>query len=365
MDSVSESSSKGKEVVPYGVSDTSTVNSDSDYADSEASTVTAGNEVVAYESDTSSTTVIGDEVDDVSDVSTLSAHDEVMPYMGVVSDRESPEPEDTRQFPCPDCHRRFPTQDLLDSHHRDKHNRPKNKHKRPARPGSPLDREVPGPSTVKAYPCPICKDILKTRRGYLAHMRSHTHRYDCKMCASSFDTVDDRDRHMSMEHPWCRICDLAFTNLDEYLRHKAEVHPANQRYDGDLPEEPEDDMGSDEDDLDVEDRQFHKHINCVTIDKFLEIRELINQNKFDTLASDEELLDALQIIFKGVIKGYIPICSSQRLVLTRPMKKLMYTFGTNPSATLLMRNKLNLKQLFNILWESINVVITSFMKYDK
>ena len=124
-------------------------------------------------------------------------------------------------------------------------------------------------------------------------------------------------------------------------------------------------MNSDEDDIDVEDRQFHKHINCVTIDKFMEIREFINQNRFDTLASDFELLEALQIIFKGVIKGYIPICSSQRLVLTRQMKKLMYSFGSKPSSTLLMRNKNNLKQLFSILWDSIETVITSYMKYDQ
>ena len=39
----------------------------------------------------------------------------------------------------------------------------------------------------------------------------------------------------------------------------------------------------------------------------MEIRELINHNNFDTLVSDEELLDALRIIFKDVIKGFIPI----------------------------------------------------------
>ena len=153
--------------------------------------------------------------------------------------------------------------------------------------------------------------------------------------------------------------------MDDYIRHKIRYHSEDQSYDGHLPSESEDEMNSDEDDIDVEDRQFHKHINCVSIDKFMEIRELINHNNFETLVSDEELLDALQIVFKGVIKGFIPICSSQRLVLTRPMKRLMFRFGTKPSATLLMRNKSNLKQLFNILWDSVNNVITNFMKYDR
>ena len=377
--------SVGKEIVHYDseasnedVDDSDDVPSDASDA-SDASTLSANDEVVPYPRDdrdsgevepydASSDELTADEqdaadIDNTSDA-TLSAHDEVMPYVGVFSDLESPEPEDVRIFPCPDCHRHFETQEVLNRHYRDKHNRSKNKHKQPARQGSPIDQEVAGPSNVKVYQCTICKDILKTKKGYLHHMKSH--RYDCKMCAARFDTVDDRDKHMSLEHPWCRICDQAFTNLDEYLRHKVRLHPENyDRYDGHLPSESEDAMNSDEDDIDLEDRQFHKHINCVTIDKFMEIKDLINQNRFDTLVGDDELLAALQTIFKGVIKGYIPICSSQRLVLTKPMKKLMFSFGTNPSGTLLMRNKSNLKQLFSILWDSVSTVVNSVMKYGK
>ena len=361
-DSEASTVSGGNEVVPY--------------TDSEASTVSIGNEVVPYDSDISDiSTVLGDSDDDAYDSdTTLSVSDEVVPYVpsdtvddvpdlpvGVLTDEESLEPEETR-ISCPDCHRKFASQALLERHHRDKH-QPKNKHKRPARSRSPFDGELPGPSNLKAYQCNVCKDILKTKKGYLEHMKSH--RYDCNMCAARFNTVDDRDKHMSLEHPFCRICEKAFPNLDDYIRHKIRYHSEDQSYDGHLPSESEDEMNSDEDDIDVEDRQFHKHINCVSIDKFMEIRELINHNNFETLVSDEELLDALQIVFKGVIKGFIPICSSQRLVLTRPMKRLMFRFGTKPSATLLMRNKSNLKQLFNILWDSVNNVITNFMKYDR
>lgn len=140
-----------------------------------------------------------------------------------------------------------------------------------------------------------------------------------------------RDIHInSLEHPLCRICGIRFSTNDEFLQHNARIHPENRRYDGELPSDSDDE--SDRSDYKSTDRQFHKHVNCVNINyKFLEIQDMINQNQFETLANDQELLDALQIIFKGVLKGYIPICSAQRMILTRSMKKLMFDFGSNSS----------------------------------
>ena len=95
----------------------------------------------------------------------------------------------------------------------------------------------------------------------------------------------------------------------------------------------------------------------------MEIHDLIEQNQFETLANDEELVEGLQIIFKGVIKGYIPLCAAQRLVLTKPMKKLLHSFGRRPSASLLVRKKKDLKQLFKVLWQSVDNVIQSYNKF--
>ena len=200
-DSEASTVSAGNEVVPY--------------TDSEASAVSAGDEVVPYDSAISDTSaVLGGSDDDVYDSdTTLSVSDEVVPYVpsdtvddvpdlpvGVLTDEESLEPEETR-ISCPDCHRKFASQALLKvkRHHRDKH-QPKNKHKRPAKPRSPFDGELPGPSNLKVYQCNVCKDILKTKKGYLEHMKSH--RYDCNMCAVRFDTVDDRDKHMSFRQTY-------------------------------------------------------------------------------------------------------------------------------------------------------------------
>ena len=247
----------------------------------------------------------------------------------------------SRHYVCHYCGKHLPSQESLDEHVEAKH--PNREH------------------TQSVYQCGICKDILKTKEGYEQHIRNHQ-RYDCRMCAERFDSATDRDIHMSLNHPRCTLCDQPFATNDDYVRHRHKEHP-EPKLDLDIPSESEDEPASDEDEYDVEGRQFHKHINCVTIERFLEIRELINQNAFDTLFNDDELLEGLQILFKGVIKGYIPICTAQRMVISQSMKKLIFKFAANPSGALLNRNKKNLKQLFQILWESVNTVINSFMKY--
>ena len=264
-----------------------------------------------------------------SNASTLSVGREVVPIDYSFSEDE---------IECPKCNLSFPSQALLNSHMK--------VHKK----------------ATAVFQCEICKDILKTRGGYRAHMESHK-RHECNMCAAQFNSTDDRDMHMSMNHPMCTKCNIAFTTIDEYLRHNQREHPKDNTYDGPHLSSESEDPDSDEDSLAAEDRLFHKHINCVTIDRFMKIRDLIEKDQFDTLANDEELLEALQIIFKGVIKGYIPICAPQRMVLTKRMKKLVYTFGRRPSATLLKRNRKDIKQLFRVLWSSVDRVIKSYNKF--
>ena len=268
--------------------------------------------------------------------------DEVAESVKTVDTEEEEEeaPGHKRHYVCDYCGKHLHSQESLDRHVAAKH------HKRP---------------TVRVYECGICKDILKTKEGYEQHIKNHQ-RYDCRMCAARFDSNTDRAMHMSLTHPRCTLCDQPFATIDEYVRHRQREHP-EPPLDLSIESETEDEEGSDEDEFDVKDRLFHKHINCVTVERFLEIRELINQNAFDTLFNDDELLEGLQIIFKGVIKGYIPICTAQRMVLSPSMKKLLFNFVANPSGALLNRNKKTLKQVFQILWESVNTVINSFMKY--
>ena len=303
-------------------------------------------------------TELSDDRSSVKSISTLSAGREVVPVDYSFSEDE---------IECPKCNLKFPSQALLNSHMKEHKRRHVchhcGKHFASAKM---LNRhmqthsEEAGPSDT--FQCEICKDILRTKEGYLKHMENHK-KHECKVCAAQFNSAVDRDMHMSMNHPLCTICDIAFTTTEEYLRHNQREHPRNHKYDGPGLSSESEDRASDEDSLEAEDRLFHKHINCVTIERFMEIRNLIEQDLFDTLANDEELLEALQIIFKGAIKGYIPLCTPQRMVLTKPMKNLIYRFGRRPSATLLMRNKRDLKQLFRVLWQSVDTVIKSYNKY--
>jgi len=263
---------------------------------------------------------------------------------------------------CPICYRKYA---FLEAHMKEAHegSRKQSKKKKKTKK-KPYHKPV--------FVCGICSKTFSTQRLLDQHIDSEhaehagPSNYGCTMCAAYFETTSKRDIHLSMEHPKCRICDIRFNTNDEYLRHNLRIHPTNARYEEGILSTESEELTSDEEQpnfFDVEKRLFHKHIDCVTVDKFMEIRELIDHNQFDTLANDQDLLEALQIIFRGVLKGFLPLCSPQRLVMTRPMKKLMYTFGRTPSSTLLMRNKKNLKQLFMILRQSIDLVINSFVKY--
>ena len=308
-----------------------------------------------------------DERSSVKTVETSSGDDDESSMVSIPS---------SQQKKCPRCYRKFASESKLDEHYREEHPvfmcgicEERFASQRLLDQHIDLEHaEMAGPSNWKpekeVYQCKICKDILKTKEGYLEHMRNHQ-RYDCKMCASSFDTAVDRDIHMSMNHPKCMLCDIAFATTEEYMRHKLMMHPEDREYRGPrMPSDTEDEIRTDEESIDAQDRMFDNHINCITIGRFYEIYQLIEGNQFDTLFNDDELLEALQIIFKGVLKGYIPICAPQRQILTGKMRKLLNTFGANANPRLLMRNKKTLKELFKVLWDSVKTVIDSFMKFS-
>ena len=227
------------------------------------------------------------------------------------------------------------------------------------------DNELPGPSKMTDSET---EDEYMDASSEKEDPTKYKNAFRCKTCPSTFTTKEELVEHIDLDHPKCKICKKRFTNEARYLNHYQGVHENKEEpFEEELPPASEDEVSDVEDpraELKREDRQFHKHINCVTIDRFLEIRSLVDNNQFDAIAGNTELLQGLQIIMKGVIKGFIPICSSQRFVMSKEMKVLMYRFAKSPSSTILLRNKQNIKMLFNVLWSSVKTVIESFLKYD-
>jgi len=219
------------------------------------------------------------------------------------------------------------------------------------------------------YKCQFCKEKLETKLELLNHEKLE-HPYNCKMCMTEYDTKEERTDHFEVDHPTCQVCGEQFFNKKRYLHH---YHTKHSKEEDNEPEpdtkmetESEDEISDEENpqaELFREDKQFHKHINCITIKRFLDIRNLIRNNQFESLVSDKELMDGLQILLKGVVKGFIPICSSQRFALTKQMKDIMYGFVKRPSKRKILKNKGNFKLLIDIVWSSVESVINSFLSY--
>ena len=145
-------------------------------------------------------------------------------------------------------------------------------------------------------------------------------------------------------------------------------HPFEERFD---IEETTDEETTDEDDSDEsdenqrEDREFYENINCVAIERFVEIRELITKNDFKTLSKNKKLLKGLSIIMNGVKNGFIQICSAQRLVLTNSQKELVYRLAKSSTGHLVMKERQDLSLLFDVLWDSVKQVSATFLKYNQ
>ena len=241
---------------------------------------------------------------------------------------------------CPICHKRFARRSSLDKHIQTQH---KKKH--------------------YSKKCVFCDEIpIDMPR----HIKSE-HSFSCKLCKQRFKFQTELAEHISIEHPSCDECNKSFLSKRELLVHQKE-HPRPKF----IPEESSDDSSEDEDEelsegeaVDRrEARDFKEHINCVTVKKFSIIRELINKNDFKSLTKDKELLESLGLIMHGVKRGFIPICSTQKLILTNSQKELLYRIARNPSGRLVMKERRDLSLLFDVLWKSVKYVADVFQEYD-
>ena len=206
--------------------------------------------------------------------------------------------------------------------------------------------------------CPFCDD---TPSDLKLHIKQE-HSFSCRGCRVRFKTKKLLLEHILLEHPSCKVCNKTFNTKRELLIHQKD-HP-EERYD---IEETTDEEASDESEEDqhIKDKQFHENINCVSIDRFAEIRDLITKNDFKSLSKNKRLLKSLSIIMNGVKRGFIPICSAQRLVLTNSQRELLYRLAKSTTGHLVMKERQDLSLLFDVLWDSVKQVSAAFLKYDQ
>ena len=206
--------------------------------------------------------------------------------------------------------------------------------------------------------CPFCDD---TPSDLKLHIKQE-HSFSCRGCRIRFKTKKLLLEHILLEHPSCKVCNKTFNTKRELLIHQKD-HP-EERYD---IEETTDEEASDESEEDqhIKDKQFHENINCVSIDRFAEIRDLITKNDFKSLSKNKRLLKSLSIIMNGVKRGFIPICSAQRLVLTNSQRELLYRLAKSTTGHLVMKERQDLSLLFDVLWDSVKQVSAAFLKYDQ
>ena len=244
---------------------------------------------------------------------------------------------------CRFCGDKFFRKSLLYDHIKEKHK--KNKH-RQARNNHGDEK------------CPFCDE---TPSHLKLHIRQE-HSFSCKGCRIRFKSKSLLLEHISLEHPTCKVCSKTFNTKRELLTHQKD-HP-EEPFDIEETTDEEDSDESEEDQRDINDREFHENINCVTIERFAEIRELITKNDFKTLSKNKKLLKGLSIIMNGVKRGFIPICSAQRLVLTNSQRELLYRLAKSTTGHLVMKERQDLSLLFDILWDSVRQVSAAFLKYD-
>lgn len=121
------------------------------------------------------------------------------------------------------------------------------------------------------------------------------------------------------------------------------------------------DMKSDDDDL----RTLSKAIfNCTTIEEISEIQRLIQNHQLDAVVQNH--LETLQNLFLSLSYGVIPICDSQRRVITNSQRDLVEKIQSASRTTAkkqLMEGRVEIINLFSIINDSLKLIRKSFNRY--
>ena len=149
-------------------------------------------------------------------------------------------------------------------------------------------------------------------------------------------------------------------NTDDEIDNVSDIYqpPENQNID-DI-ENPADDSSTDE-----SDRDPSEHVNCVTVEDFEKVRKAIKNYNADTVFDDLGL-NVIQTLFKGILDGWIPICTSQKQMFSDNAVAFMRKARESKIIDLhsiIGNNREELENIFKFVDKSIKLVVDSYNKF--
>ena len=104
--------------------------------------------------------------------------------------------------------------------------------------------------------------------------------------------------------------------------------------------------------------------NCVTIEEIHRIRHLIRTQQFGELLNKH--MHTLQNIMLGITVGVIPICNSQRSIISEDQRKLVSAIQDKPASIakrIIQNNRTDFTKLWSIVDDSLQLVCDTYNRY--
>ena len=139
-----------------------------------------------------------------------------------------------------------------------------------------------------------------------------------------------------------------------------------KKIDGNNENEHSTEENSDEDSSDDDDVDKSKYVNCVSVEDFEKVRKAIKNYRSDIVINDDTTLHVIQTLFKGILDGWIPICTSQKQMFSKDAIELVRKVRESKIIdlhSLISKNKTEFENIFNFIDKSIKLVVESYNKF--
>ena len=126
------------------------------------------------------------------------------------------------------------------------------------------------------------------------------------------------------------------------------------------------DSSSGEENDEEDDADSSTHVNCVTVEDFEKVRKASKNYSADTVINDLNGLHVIQTLFKGILDGWIPICTSQKQMFSKKAVALIRKAKKSKIIdlhSLILNNREELENIFNYIDKSIKLVVEYYNKF--